>query len=176
MKKLFRLMPKAEQITTFLFVSLFLTCIMLAFSSTVLAVPGEDLSQMEDRTLKLINEARAEKGLKPLIKEKAAWSAARDHSADMANRDYFSHSSPEGKGVLDRIKNYGFSLVGRCLGENIAMNYNTADPVETAVKGWLKSPGHYKNIMDSKFIYTGIGIVKAENGKYYFTQVFWGNY
>jgi uncharacterized protein YkwD len=176
LQKLFKKVFKSEYMITSLFIALFFTCMALAFESTVLAVPGESLRKMEDRTLYLINEARKDNGLKPLIKEKAAWGAARDHSNDMAQRDYFSHQSPEGNDMVVRIEKYGFSLVGRTIGENIAMNQCMADPAETAVAGWLKSPGHYKNIMNPQYIYTGIGISRTEDGKYYFTQVFWGNY
>jgi len=39
------------------------------------------------------------------------------------------------------------------------------------VQGWLKSPGHRKNIKGD-FDVTGIGVSKNAQGDYYFTQIF----
>ncbi|MCD4783372.1 MAG: CAP domain-containing protein [Candidatus Eremiobacteraeota bacterium] len=134
------------------------------------------LRLMEKRVFELINKARVENGLSPLKFEEMAYKAALDHSRDMANRKYFSHTNPEGKGVLARIEKYGFSLVNRRIGENISKNMGYSDPASIAVSGWLKSPGHRKNIMTPKFKCAGVGIARGTDGAIYFTQVFWGDY
>ncbi len=52
--------------------------------------------------------------------------------------------------------------------ENVANGYNSAQDI---VDGWLLSPGHKKNI-EGDFNLTGIGIAKAPNGTYFYTQIF----
>jgi uncharacterized protein YkwD len=39
------------------------------------------------------------------------------------------------------------------------------------VNGWLKSPGHKKNI-EGNFVLTGIGYARSKKGDIYFTQIF----
>jgi uncharacterized protein YkwD len=39
------------------------------------------------------------------------------------------------------------------------------------VDGWLKSPGHKRNI-EGDFTLTGIGIASDKQGNIYFTQIF----
>ena len=51
--------------------------------------------------------------------------------------------------------------------ENIAMGYGSP---KAAVKGWINSPGHYRNIM-SNHTYIGVGDT-SENGSNYWTQQF----
>lgn len=159
----------------------FILTLTLAFIITVYAAApaaygNPSIQEMEKKVFKLINQAREEKGLQPLTVDSKAYRAAVDHSRDMADRNYFSHTSPENKDVVFRLNKYGFKLMGHTCGENIAANFNMKDPAEAAVAGWLKSPGHYANIMNPKFKYTGVGIAMDKNGKYYFTQVFWGEY
>jgi uncharacterized protein YkwD len=52
--------------------------------------------------------------------------------------------------------------------ENVA--YGRLTPKEV-VTGWLKSPGHRKNI-EGKFTLTGIGVAKDKAGTIFFTQIF----
>jgi uncharacterized protein YkwD len=49
------------------------------------------------------------------------------------------------------------------------MGYSKPD--QQAVQGWLKSPGHYKNIVGD-FDMSGIGVTKNAKGEYYLTQIF----
>ena len=87
----------------------------------------------------------------------------------MAVRNYFSHTSPDGDGVDDRVLGEGYSW--STVAENIAVGYTTA---ESVVNGWKGSPGHYKNILCSDCDDTGIGVYYdgTSKWKYYYTQVF----
>lgn len=161
-------------IATVSFVIFFLLLTSLCLDEA--SADNNKLRLMEKRVFELINKARVKNGLNPLKFENMAYKAALDHSKDMAKRKYFSHTNPEGKGVLPRIEKYGFSLMNRRIGENISKNKGYADPASIAVSGWLKSPGHRKNIMEPKFKYSGVGITRDSDGAIYFTQVFWGDY
>ena len=62
------------------------------------------LKANEKRSLDLHNNARKSRGLRALCVHPALQRAARAHSADMINRDYFSHGS-----VGTRLKRYGYN-------------------------------------------------------------------
>ena len=70
------------------------------------------------------------------------FSAAARHSQDMASRNYFSHTSPEGVTFTQRLAMEGY--VGWAAGENIAGGQSTVSDVMGA---WLSSEGHCRNIM-----------------------------
>jgi uncharacterized protein YkwD len=100
----------------------------------------------------LINAARSRAGCRPLQWDAAAAAAAQQHSDDMASRHYFSHTSPEGRTVVDRLRAHGADF--RALAENVAMGQQTPQEV---VNGWMNSPGHRRNIMDCTYTRSGIG-------------------
>jgi uncharacterized protein YkwD len=93
--------------------------------------------------------------------------AAQGHSADMAARNYFSHTSPEGLTMVNRVQAQGYNFSR--LGENIAAGQPTPAQV---VNAWLQSPGHCANIMNPAF--RDIGIGRAQGGSFgiYWTQDF----
>ena len=71
-------------------------------------------------------------------------------------------------GFNERMQKVPFFV--RSFSENVAYNSNCGDPVEVAVKGWINSPGHRKNML-SKSNMCGIGVY-VSYGRYYFTQLF----
>jgi uncharacterized protein YkwD len=93
---------------------------------------------------------------------------ASAHSADMAARNYFSHTTPEGLSPSDRGQAAGY---GRGVGENIAAGQRTMDE---AMDAWLKSPGHCSNIMDARYQDYAIGCATNQSSQYgiYWTQSF----
>jgi uncharacterized protein YkwD len=112
------------------------------------APAGSMAAQVEQ----LINAARSRAGCRPLQWDAAAAAAAQQHSDDMARRGYFSHTSPEGRTVVDRLRAQGADF--RALAENVAMGQQTPQEV---VSGWMNSPGHRRNIMDCTYTRSGIG-------------------
>lgn len=67
--------------------------------------------------------------------------AARAHSLDMANRDFFDHVNPDGLNPTQRVQAAGYAGTA---GENIAAGYTSIDAVHRA---WLESVGHRKNVL-----------------------------
>lgn len=112
-----------------------------------------------------INQYRASHGLPKLVMNEAANREARRHSQEMAN-----HAMPFGHGGFNqRMKHIYHSIADADGGaENVAYNYKTARIV---VDGWIKSPGHQRNIV-GRYNMTGIGIVRDGAGKLYYTQLF----
>ena len=62
----------------------------------------------EQQVLQLVNQARAAAGLAPLRNNAKLATAARDHSRDMANRNYFSHTDKSGRSAGQRITAQGY--------------------------------------------------------------------
>lgn len=130
-----------------------------------------DAFELERHAFALINQQRASSGLEPLTWSDDAAKIARLHSENMANYDFFSHTDLNGLMVNDRADSLGIKK-WQAIGENIAYNQGFENPVEFAVERWMKSPKHRDNLLNSRWRESGIGIAIAENGKYYFTEVF----
>jgi uncharacterized protein YkwD len=93
--------------------------------------------------------------------------AAREHSADMAARNYFSHTTPEGIEFATRLTNAGYRWTGA--GENIAKGQHTPADVMTS---WMNSPGHKANILNCGFKNIGVGVAADSGGTLLWTQDF----
>ncbi|HEU4752520.1 MAG TPA: CAP domain-containing protein, partial [Armatimonadota bacterium] len=91
------------------------------------------------------------------------------HSRLMAARGIFEHELPGEATFPQRIQ--GAGLRYGMIGENIYKSVNIAEPVPTAIKGWMNSPGHRKNILTPGYTETGVGVWKTGR-TYYFTQDF----
>ena len=122
---------------------------------------------MEREVLELVNKVRAENGLSALTWAEDVARVARAHSSDMINRNFFSHTNPDGLSPFDRLKNNGISY--RTAAENIAYGQKTAEAV---MKSWMNSSGHRANILNKNVKEIGVGAVKKSNGTVYWTQMF----
>lgn len=100
------------------------------------------LDPEEARCVLDLNLTRNLLGLDPLTIDLKLTAAARDHSKDMLEQDFFAHESPvEGKKTpWDRAERFGTTASG----ENIAMG--TLDG-GVANLMWWHSPGHHKNML-----------------------------
>ncbi|MFI8962593.1 sigma-70 family RNA polymerase sigma factor [Streptomyces sp. NPDC053493] len=123
--------------------------------------PGSDAQQVID----LVNSERAQAGCGPLTENALLTRAAQGHSDDMAARNFFDHTNPDGDGPGERVTAAGYRW--STYGENIAMGQRT--PAEV-MESWMNSPGHRANILNCSFKEIGIGIHSA--GGPYWTQVF----
>src|SRR5205823_5217997 len=66
--------------------------------------PRISAERLEKAIHAFINEERAAQGLKPLAWDGKLAAIARGHSTDMADRQYFSHDTPEGAGFDARYE------------------------------------------------------------------------
>jgi uncharacterized protein YkwD len=101
----------------------------------------------------------------PLVIHDGLQKTAREHSEDMARRNYFEHQNPEGEGPGPRGRRYGYN--GIFTGENIHMGSTNA---RDAVDSWMTSSGHCMNIMDDRYHY--FGGASALGSSVYWTQNF----
>lgn len=126
-----------------------------------------DVTAMEKSVHQQINEYRSSKGLSPLKLNDEINAIARQHSKNMAdNKVPLGHNGSSYRyNKISKLVDY------RGAAENVAYNQNHQNPAKSAVRGWIKSSGHHRNIVD-KYQITGIGIAKNSKGEYYFTQLF----
>lgn len=149
-----------------------------------LAAPGFlvagdcEMDKTERALLNRVNEARSQPrqcgdedfdAAEPLSWNCKLEDAARAHSRDMTELEFFGHTDPEGVQTGERVSNRGYNW--SAVGENIAMGQNSVDDV---VDGWLSSPGHCANIMSDNFTEMGAARIEAPGSQYspVWTQVF----
>ena len=158
--------------------------------------PDIKISDLEQRVHVLVNKERAGRKLAQLQFDDKLAKIARTHSQDMARRNFFDHVNPDGKDPTARGEAAGYTCekvsgdfvtVGlaenifqgnlysrvRTVGTQKTYEWNSADAIAgESLAGWMKSPGHRRNILETNYTKTGIGIAIAADDKVYVTQVF----
>lgn len=139
----------------------------LIYPGQRITIPAVTTTSQENEVIRLVNAERAKAGLGAL---KANWQlsrVARYKSADMANKGYFSHTSPTYGSPFRMMESFGLRF--SAAGENIA--YGQRTPAEV-MRDWMNSPGHRSNIMGRNYTEIGVGLAKNKNGVCYWTQMF----
>lgn len=111
--------------------------------------------EMEKKVLSLVNAERRKVGCANLRWDTRLWKAARKHSWNMRTKDFFSHTSPDGRTPWDRMRAEGYYYGSA---ENIAAGQRTALGV---VRAWMNSTGHRKNILNCRNKAVGIGVSRG---------------
>jgi hypothetical protein len=135
-----------------------------ARSATTAPSPGGGLLH---EVVTATNAERARFGLAALTPEPRLAAAAQAHARDMVARRFFSHDSPDGRSVADRVLAVGYAY--RVVAENIAAGQQTAAEV---VDGWMNSPGHRANILSRDVAQIGIGFAVGGEYRTMWVQVF----
>jgi uncharacterized protein YkwD len=158
--------------------------------------PKLDLSALEKRIHDLINKERQKHGLSTIRWDDALKRIAQKHSADMAKKNYFSHTSPEGhdfsyryiksgyacaitienriyKGAENLFQNNLYTSATMVNGVISYYDWNTLEEIAVStVEGWMNSPGHRSNILTPVWLREGIGVSIAPDDKVYITENF----
>ena len=131
----------------------------------------EILRAVETQVWEMTNAYRTYMGLSNLQWESKAEAAARGHSQDMADNNYFQHNSQDGTRFFARLQAEGISY--RSCGENICAG--SGDAIYMVI-GWIGSSGHRNGILTPSFKYIGVGVAYNASAKWlvYATQDFWG--
>ena len=117
--------------------------------------------------IELVNVERTSRNLSPLQSHNRLSDLAAVKSQDMADKGYFSHTSPTYGSPFDMMNEFDFKY--RAAGENIAAGQRTPEEV---VEGWMNSEGHRKNILNEQFTHIGVGYVEGGSYRTYWTQLF----
>lgn len=153
--------------------------------------PSVSASLLEQLSLERINRARLRPGeeassngiavdegvpgqlnttAKPAVALNAALNtAARGHSRDMLNRNFFEHSNPDGETPFDRMTDAGYTFVRA--GENLAWKGTTAplneaqfvedEHLQLFVDAGIAGRGHRVTMLNENYREVGIGIVRG---------------
>jgi uncharacterized protein YkwD len=108
----------------------------------------------ERRVLVLLNEIRQQHGLSAFTASAPLRNAARFHSADMLQKNYFDHDSPS-EAWDARVSRY---LKGATIGENIAWGRDSSGTPEGIVSQWMHSAPHRRIILTPELHRVGLGI------------------
>ena len=119
-----------------------------------------NLEAVRGAVLCLHNAERARHGLRPLRENPSLRRAADRHASHMVGARFFDHTSPGGRGMVDRVRRTGYTSVARAwsLGENIAWGSGRLATAAQMHRGWMRSPGHRSNILRGAFREIGIGV------------------
>jgi uncharacterized protein YkwD len=138
-----------------------------ALVALVLAAPVEaaDCRGLEDARAVVceVNDVRADRGLEALGTDRRLQRAAEAHARDMVRRDFFSHVTPEGATVSDRLResDYITGSVAWRVGEALAWGRNRLSTPAATVTAWLRSPPH-RRIVLGRYREIGIGVAGGD--------------
>ena len=130
-------------------------------------VPNIDATKsVEEQVQRIVNEQRRNNGLPDLQMDWELQRVARVKACDMAQKGYFSHTSPTYGSPFDMMKQFGISY--RTAGENIAQGQTSPQSV---MDSWMNSQGHRENILKRDYTHIGVGYCQQGN---HWVQMFIG--
>ncbi len=137
----------------------------LLFATMPAAAPASiSLNSYEQQLVKAINKERTARHLAKLRVNAKLVDAARSHSADMGEKQYFDHNSPSGETWSRRIVHHGYTREGYRTwkaGENIAWGAGLCSSPVAIVDSWMGSSMHRAVILAKDFRDLGVGAVSC---------------
>lgn len=133
--------------------------VMLAFFAFLLPLNAHTKAFGVSDIVTLTNQARTVRNLPEYTPNALLMSAAQAKAETMAKEHFFAHIAPDGTTAWDYFKQVGYSY--SAAGENLAI---TNENAETVTEGWLNSPTHRDNLLNTT--YTDFGVGLANYGDY----------
>jgi uncharacterized protein YkwD len=146
-----------------------------------------DTELAEQLILERTNTVRNTHSLSKLSEGKTPTRFAEQHSQDMGEHDFYGHQGPNGISAEERMKQISNACSGpasenahraplrrdvQIYGSEQKVNIFKEDELaKYAVQGWMNSPGHRENMLDSRWSQAGVGVY-VENKTVYMTIVF----
>jgi uncharacterized protein YkwD len=108
-----------------------------------------DIDQLNASILCLVNGQRTDFGLPTLNHSSQLDQSAAGMCQRMVTEHFFSHETPDGKTVVDRVQPTGYIPKSGdwVVGENLAWGSGALSTPQAIVNGWMNSPGHRANIL-----------------------------
>lgn len=124
-------------------------------------VTAATVREVAQASLCLINKLRRQRHLRALKDNPQLLRAANQHSRDMVTSEYFSHDSPDGRSVANRVKGAGYvrGYARWQVGENLAWGSGVKSSARRIVLAWMGSPGHKRNLLDPSYREAGMAVV-----------------
>jgi len=132
-------------------------------SSSPAAAADCDAPAEADAVVCEVNRARTDRGLEPVVRDRRLHRAAAAHARDMVAREYFSHVTPEGEGLSDRLRQAGY-ISGRVpwhVGETLAWGRRRMATPAAIVEAWMRSPSHRRIIL-GRYDEIGVGVADGD--------------
>jgi uncharacterized protein YkwD len=124
-------------------------------------VPGADnLPAIGQATLCLLNEQRAQHGVKALRVNTRLGTASISYSQRMVAQAFFDHEAPDGTTLVQRLTSVGYLDGGDdwVVGENIGWGQGPLSTPRAMVDAWMNSAGHRRNILSDEYAEIGLGL------------------
>jgi uncharacterized protein YkwD len=120
-------------------------------------------TELESAVVCLINEQRANAGVRPVRTHGSLRQAAAGHSNEMVQDGYFEHTSPSGRTFIDRISNTGYTRGTRrwLVGENLVWGSGSQSTPQSMVEAWMGSPAHRANLLRGRFREVGVAAARG---------------
>src|SRR2546425_7558376 len=131
-----------------------LAVIGLLCSFTPQLAEGASLDSVEQDLVARVNGFRAARGLAKLAVSDTLTAAAKWMSVDMGTRNYFAHTSLDGRSPTQRMADAGYPAFGTWTGEDLAAGFTTTADV---LNGWINSPAHYAVLVNPQYHAIGVG-------------------
>lgn len=119
---------------------------------------------LEGQILRELNALRRRHGLATLRVNHRLRAAADAHSAAMMTRGFFAHESADGSAFWKRVQRY-YRQGPRSywsVGENLLWSSPDVDAA-AAVRMWVESPPHRKNMLNARWREVGLSAVHVES-------------
>jgi uncharacterized protein YkwD len=113
-------------------------------------MPADDnVAQLNATILCLVNGERAVQSLPALGENSELDQSANGMCQRMITEHFFSHDTPDGKTIVDRVQPTGYipNSGDWVVGENLAWGSGALSTPQAIVNGWMNSPGHKANIL-----------------------------
>jgi len=104
--------------------------------------------------IELTNQKREENGLPALKLDETLSQAAQLKGADMIAKNYWAHTSPDGKTPWVFLKEAGYQYL--YAGENLARDFMDSQSI---INAWMDSPTHRDNLLSSRYTDIGIAVI-----------------
>jgi len=136
-----------------------------------------NVSLVERLLKQKIDDHRHNNHVSALVSDPRLARIARHHSYDMATRDFFNHTNPDGETFADRVQASSYACGGG--GENLRgvfwnRSYSKTEEelAEVLLRGFIESPEHNTGMLLPSHDTIGVGIYIAEDGRTYATVNF----
>src|SRR2546422_9209315 len=115
---------------------------------------GASLDAAEQDLVARVNGFRAARGLATLAVSDTLAAAAKWMSVDMGSRNYFAHTSLDGRSPTQRMADAWYPAFSTWTGEDLAAGFTTTADV---LNGWINSPAHYAVLVNPQYHAIGVG-------------------
>ena len=121
---------------------------------------AQTLRQAASAVVCLVNVERARNGLPALLGDRQLAQAAARHSRDMVQRAFFSHVTPSGAILTDRLRRSRYIRPHTAwdVGEALGWGSGASATPSAIVVAWIASPPHERILLGADFRQVGVGV------------------